>query len=183
MKGKTLVGLVVGAIVAVAGYMVYQMISSKSLSPLQTVAYTYNGLDVKVVYCSPSKRGRLIFGDSLAGALVPHGRYWRLGANDATEITFSKDVKIDGKDLKAGSYRMYAVTGASSWQIVFNNELGKWGYDEPNHELDVLKVDIPVSKSETQVEQFKISFSNDATNLNMNLDWDQAHIRVPITVQ
>jgi hypothetical protein len=183
MKAKILVGLLVAAVLVVGGYIAYQLISSRSLSPLQTVTHNYNGLDIKVVYCSPSKRGRLIFGDSLAGALVPHGKYWRLGANDATEITFSKDVKIDGKDLKAGSYRLYAVTGASSWQIAFNSELGKWGYNEPNHDLDVLKVEIPVDKAPTQVEKFTISFSNDSAGVNMNLDWDNAHLRVPISLQ
>lgn len=179
---KILVGSLI-AVFAIGGYIAYRVISSKSLSPLQSVSYNYNGLDIKVVYCSPSKRSRLIFGDSLAGALVPNGKYWRLGANDATEITFSKDVRIDGKSLKAGSYRMYAVPNELSWQIAFNSELGKWGYDEPNHDLDVLKVELPVNKLQTQVEQFTIAFSQDAANLNMNLDWDQTHVRVPIAVE
>jgi hypothetical protein len=181
MNKKMLVSIVLIAIVAVAGYMIYQMISSRSLSPLQKVSYNYNGLDLKVVYCSPSKRGRVIFGDAQAGALIPYGTYWRLGANSATEITLSKDVKIGDKDLKAGSYRMYAIPGQASWQIAFNSELGKWGFDEPNHDLDVLKVDAPASKSDMPVEQFKISFSNDSVNLSMNLDWENTHVSVPIT--
>jgi hypothetical protein len=179
---KVVVGSLV-AVLVIGGYIVYRVLSSRSLSPLQTVTYAYNGLDLKVIYCSPSKRGRLIFGDSLAGALVPNNKYWRLGANDATEITFSKDVKIDGKDLKAGSYRMYTVPNESSWLIAFNSELGKWGFDEPNHDLDVLKVEVPVEKSQASSEQFRISFDKDSVGLLLNLDWDRIHIHVPVAVQ
>jgi len=179
---KILVGSLV-VVLVVGGYIVYRVLSSRSLSPLQTVTYNYNGLDIRVVYCSPSKRGRLIFGDSLTGALVPNGKYWRLGANDATEITFSKDVLVDGKDLKAGSYRLYAVPNASSWQIGFNSELGKYGYDEPNHDLDVLKVEVPVEKSPTSSEVFTINFTNDTAGMQMNFVWDQTHVRVPIALK
>jgi hypothetical protein len=125
----------------------------------------------------------LIFGDSLAGALVPNGKYWRLGANDATEITFSKDVKIADKELKAGSYRLYAIPAESTWKIAFNSELGKWGYDEPNHDLDVLSVEVPTSKSAASSEQFVINFSQNPAGLTMNLDWDQTHVQVPIAIK
>jgi hypothetical protein len=178
---KILIGSLI-AVFAIGSYIAYRVISSKSLSPLQSVTYNYNGLNIKVNYCSPSKRGRLIFGDSLAGALVPNGKYWRLGANDATEITFNKDVKVDGKELKAGTYRLYAIPDKSTWLVAFNTELGKWGYDEPDHELDVLKVEIPVNKTQLQTEQFKISFSNDFTTLHMNFEWDNTRIQVPINL-
>jgi hypothetical protein len=167
----------------IGGYIVYRVLDSKQLSPKKTTTYSYNGLDLKVVYCSPSKRGRLIFGDSAAKALVPYGKYWRLGANEATEITLSKDVSISAKPLKAGSYRLYAVPKESTWEVSFNSELGKWGYDEPDHSQDVLKVEVPAEKVPSETEQFTITFSADSVGVNINFDWDKTHVRVPIVVK
>ena len=170
------------AILLIGGYITYRVLDSRHLSPKKTITYSNNGLDLKVVYCSPSKRGRLIFGDSSAKALVPYGKFWRLGANEATEITLSKDVSINGKSLKAGSYRVYAVPKELAWEVSFNSELGKWGYNEPDYSKDVLKVEVPVEKALSEMEQFTISFNNDAAGVNMNFDWDKTHVRVPMTV-
>lgn len=179
MNKKTF-SITIGIIILViGGYMTYRYFTSKTLSPFQSVAHSYNGLDLKVDYCRPSKRGRVIFGDS-TDALVPFGKYWRLGANEATEITFSKDVTIAGKPLKAGTYRMYAVPNVSSWEISFNNELGKWGAGEPNYSMDVLKVEVPVEKASAVTETFTITFVSDPSGVNMNLDWDSTHVRVAI---
>lgn len=178
---KFLIGIMVVTL-GIGGYIVYRVVGSRPLSPPKTISYSYKGLDLKVVYCSPSKRGRLIFGDSSAAALVPYGKYWRLGANEATEITFSKDISIDGKPLKAGSYRMYAVPKELSWEISFNSELGKWGYNEPDYSKDVLKINVPTEKATQELEQFTISFSSDSTSLSMKIDWDKTHLRIPITV-
>src|SRR5438045_2445608 len=125
MKKKILIGLGVVVVIVAAG-LGYIALTTKSHSPAETKAFSYNGADVKVIYCRPYKKGRVIFGD--ASALQPYGKYWRLGANEATEITFSKNVNFAGKPIEAGTYRMYAVPGPASWQVSLNSELGKWGY-------------------------------------------------------
>jgi hypothetical protein len=181
MNTKTLVAIVGAVIIVIGGYIAYRVLSSRPLSPKQTTTYSYHGLDLKVIYCRPFKRGRLIFGDSTSKALVPYGKYWRLGANESTEITFSKDVKVNGQDLKSGSYRLYAVPGETSWKISFNSELATWGYNEPNHDLDVLSVEITADRS-VGTEEFTISFAGDAAGVNMNIDWDKTHLRVPISI-
>ena len=84
--------------------------------------------------------------------------------------------------MKAGSYRMYAVPKELSWEISFNSELGKWGFNEPDYSKDVLKINVPVEKVSKETEQFTVSFSSDPTSLSMNIDWDKTHLRVPITV-
>ena len=183
MNRKIFIGTISVVIFAVIGYVAFRVLTSRQLSPSKTITFRNNGLDLKLVYCRPFKKGRLIFGEAKDSALVPYGKYWRLGANEATEITFSKDVNFAGKPLKAGSYRMYAVPGVSSWGISFNSELGKWGYDEPNYSLDVLKVDVPVETVPSETEQFTIKFSSDAVIVNMDLVWDKTHLRVPIAVQ
>lgn len=131
---------------------------------MQNTNFSDEGLDINVVYSKPSKNGRLIFGEgkprmwlpkgkfwttglrlltglpATSGALVPYGEYWRLGANDATEISFSKNINFAGRPVHAGRYRMYAVPNANTWQVSLNSELGKFGYEEPNYALDVLLI-------------------------------------------
>lgn len=179
---KIIIGSLV-AILVIAAYIIFRVVRSRPLSPAETVSYHYKGLDIKLVYCRPFKKGRLIFGEAKDGALVPNDKYWRLGANEATEITLSKDVTFGGKPLKAGSYRMYAVPNELSWGISLNSELGKWGFNEPDYDQDVLKLEVPVEKSQVETEQFTIAFSTDATGVNMDLAWDKRHLRVPIQVQ
>ena len=116
MKKKIYVGLAVLGVLLV-GFFLYASLVVAKRSPIKTATYNDKGLDIKVVYCQPYKKGRLIFGEEKDGALQPYGKYWRLGANAATEITFSKNVNFAGKPVNAGSYRMYAVPGASSFQV------------------------------------------------------------------
>lgn len=151
-------------------------------SPRKESAFNNNGLDIKVSFGQPSKKGRLIFGEKADKALQPYGKYWRLGANAATEITFSKDVVFAGKPVKAGSYRMYAVPGPTSFQVSLNSELGVFlGVQEPDYKLDVLKVDVATSANPAEVEKFVIEFSADGTTTNMDFMWDKVVVRVPIT--
>lgn len=162
-------------------YFLYGLLTTRSHSPSETKAISHQGLDVHVVYGRPYKKDRLIFGDEKDGALVPYDKYWRLGANEATEITFNKNVHFADKTVQAGSYRMYAVPKAETWQISLNSELGKFGYFEPNYALDVAKVEVPVNKESEVVEQFSISFEPaDSAGVIMRMVWDQTAVYVPI---
>jgi len=183
MTKKSLAISAIIAIAAVGLAILYLKLTSRPLSPPGTAIYAYRRVNITVDYFRPSKRGRLIFGEEEDGALQPNGKYWRLGANDATEISFSKDVMFAGKPVSAGRYRMYANLGATSWLIALNSELGVWGGNEPNHDLDVLKVEVPVEWVPSITEQFTISFDEDSSGVNMHLRWDQAHVIVPIAVQ
>jgi hypothetical protein len=153
-------------------------------SPPTTTSFSAKGLDITVNYSQPSKKGRVIFGDEASGALQPFGVYWRLGANAATEITFSKDVDFAGKAVPAGTYRMYAVPGAASFEVSLNSELGVYlGVAEPDYSMDVVKVDVPVSTSPAEVEVFTISFEESGSEIRMNIAWDNTLVAVPISVQ
>lgn len=153
-------------------------------SPPATATFSDQGLDITVNYYQPSKKGRVIFGEESEGALQPYGKYWRLGANSPTEITFSKDVNFAGQPVSAGTYRMYAVPGPTSFQISLNSEIGSFsGAGEPDYSKDVLKVDLPVSIDQKVTEVFTISFMKDESGINMDLVWDQTLVRVPITIQ
>lgn len=165
------------------GFFLYGIMTTRSHSPNETKAFSHQGLNVKVVYSRPFKKGRLIFGEEKDNALVPHGKYWRLGANEATEITFSKEVNFAGKPVPAGRYRMYAVPQAETWEVSLNSELGKFGYFEPNYALDVVKVKVPVATAPTETEQLTIDFDPDSTGINMNVLWDKTLVRIPIAIE
>lgn len=181
MKRKIFIGLGVLLIILVAGGLYVVLVGNKR-SPSQTTAFSHQGMDVRVVYCRPYKKGRVIFGEKKDGALQPYGEYWRLGANAATEISFNKNVNFGGKAINAGTYRMYAVPGPTIWQVALNSGLGSWGYSEPDHALDVLKVDV-ASETVPETEQFVIDFSSDSTTMLMDFVWDKTRVRVPITAQ
>lgn len=165
----------------VISYVGYVMLTTTTHSPYAEAKTSFNGTDLSVTYCRPYKNERLIFGDESDGALQPFGQYWRLGANEATQITFSTDVSFAGNPVKAGTYRMYAVPGNSIWEVSLNSELGKWGAYEPNYDLDVLKVKIAPDYFENPVEQFTIDFEPDSTGVLMNFVWDQTKVSIPIT--
>lgn len=180
MKKKILI--VAGILFALLlGFFIYGILTTRSHSPLDTAEISTDNLNVSVTYCRPYKKGRLIFGEENNDALVPFGKYWRLGANDATEITISSDINFAGKPLKAGSYRMYAVPGANNWEVSLNSETGEFGYFEPNYDLDVLKVQVPVQTMQDEVEQFTINLSSDSTAVTMDFVWDKTKVSVPIT--
>ena len=182
MVKKILIGIGVVFILFVL-WSLYGLFIAKPASPPDTAEGTFGDLTLKVNYSRPYKKGRLIFGEESAGALQPFGQYWRLGANQATEITFNKDVNFAGEPVSAGSYRMYAVPGANTWEVSLNSELGVFfGVSEPDYSLDVLKVKVP-SQTGPETEQFTISFQQDSTAVNMNFNWDTTLITIPITVQ
>jgi len=182
MKKKILIGLGL-VFVAILGYFGYAFMFPKS--PPTSNSFSANGLDIKVSYSQPSKRGRLIFGEEKDGALQPYGKYWRLGANAATEITFSKNITFAGQPVNAGSYRMYAIPGPQSFKVVLNSELGVTlsAASEPNHSLDLLTVDVPVTPQSNETEKFTINFSNDSTGVKMDFVWDKTLFTVPIGIQ
>jgi len=173
--------ILIGVAVFIIGFVLYATLIVAKKSPFEKVDYSYENLDVSVEYCRPYKKGRVIFGDESEGALQPNGVYWRLGANAATEITFSSNVNFAGSAVDAGTYRMYAIPGAESFEISLNSGLGSYfAVAEPDYALDILKVKVPTNVSSSEVEQFTISFDSDSTGMQMNLAWDRMLLNIPI---
>lgn len=180
MKKNIFLGIA-AIIIIFVGWSVYGLLFADPVSPKDTVEGSFDGLDIKVDYSRPYKKGRLIFGEESEGALQPYGKYWRLGANAATEITFSKNVNFGGTPVNAGTYRMYAVPGATEFEVSLNSELGVFfGVGEPDYDLDVAKVKVPVQQV-PETEQFTISFASDSTGTKLNFVWDTTLFAVPIT--
>jgi Protein of unknown function (DUF2911) len=129
--------------------------------------------DITITYGRPYKKGREIF-----GKLEPYGKVYRCGADEATQITFAKDVTFGGKPVKAGTYTFCAIPNATSWTVILNSKLGQWGafdYDKYKAQ-DVLHVDVPVKTLSTPMEQLTMT----ANGGKVTLAWDTVQIEVPV---
>jgi hypothetical protein len=182
MLKKILIGVIVLLVVVGAGYM-YLNYRNRTLSPPGSASLTNDGLTVSVTYSRPSVRGRVVFGTEDQKPLQAYGKYWRLGANESTEISFSKDVLFNNEPVKAGTYRIYAIPGPDKFELGLNTELGKWGYSEPDYSKDVLKTSVNVEKLSTPVEQFTITLGKSGESINAVFDWSDVRLTVPIKPQ
>lgn len=174
----TIVGVI--AVVVIVGYW-YGKNQTKKHSPAAVASYAQNGLNIQIDYCQPSKKGRLVFGPESEGPLQSFGKYWRTGANEATTFETSTDLKFGDQTLVAGKYSLYTFPGEENWVIGINSDIGQWGYAEPDYSNDVLRVEIPVEKSQAVIEQFEMVFVESGDALNLILQWDQTKVAVPIS--
>jgi hypothetical protein len=182
MAKKILIGIVV-VIVALAAAFLYLNYRNRTLSPPGSVSLTEGDLSLSITYSRPSVRGRLVFGTQEQKALQPYGEYWRLGANEATEITISKDAAFNGEPVKAGTYRIYAIPGPETFDIILNSELGEWGAFEPDPAKDVLKTKVPVEKGRAPVEQYTIRMEPASNGIDVIFEWSDVQFTVPVTNQ
>lgn len=134
-------------------------------------------LAVRIIYSRPLKQGRKIFGD-----LVEYGKLWRLGANEATEIEFYKDVKINGKKILKGRYTLYTIVNESSWTLILNKDTDIWGAFKYDIKKDVLRMDVPVEKSEEVVEALSMIFEKSTNTINLIIAWEQVRVSLPISL-
>lgn len=147
---------------------------TKSHSPFEKVELKKSDFVVNVGYCRPKTKGRKIFGE-----LIPYGTVWRTGANEATEINFSKSVEFGGKKVKAGAYSLWTIPGKEEWILILNKETGQWGtnYDEAK---DYIRIKVKPIENETLVEQLTFSFSTNNENTFMVIQWEKVRIEIPI---
>lgn len=133
---------------------------------------------IKVLYCRPNKKGRDVF-----GGLEPYGKDWRLGANEATEVTFFSPVEIGGEYIAAGTYTMFAQIYPSNWIIKISTERFIAGTTNRDITKDVVAVSIPTSTVPKVREEFTIGFQKvDEGNCNMVFEWDRTRASLPINL-
>lgn len=130
---------------------------------------------VKVTYCRPHLRDRELFTE-----LAPYGEVWRTGANEATEITFTKDVRVAGNKLKAGTYTIFTIPEKDKWTVIFNSELGQWGAYSYDPEKNVLEIEAEVGKLEETYEPFTIEFQLNDNVADMVFMWGNTKASFPI---
>ena len=131
-------------------------------------------LIMRVIYSRPQLNGRRVFGE-----LQEFGKVWRLGANEATEIEFFKEVKINGKRIKKGRYTLYAIPFPDKWTLIINKEADIWGSFKYDSSKDVLRVDLSISKYQT-TEAMTIVFDKTTRGADMDMFWDDVKVSLPI---
>lgn len=142
----------------------------KRASPRETV----DSENVSVTYGRPYKKGRVVFGQ-----LEKFGSVWRVGADEATEVTFKKDGTFGGQPIKAGTYTMFAIIQENEWEIILNSELKQWGaYGyEKIKDKNVLSSKVATQKTSGVVEQLTIELSGNS----MIISWDDTMVSVPFS--
>jgi len=154
---------------------------TKSFSPEEVVTFLDGELKINVFYNRPYKKGREIF-----GSLVPYGKVWRTGANEATVFETNKTITLEGKKLAPGKYSFWTIPDSTSWQIIFNAQHGQWGVNskgEANRDttLDVLSISAQAIVQENEFEQFTIQFEKMGEEAEMVLMWDKTVVAIPFS--
>lgn len=167
--------------IGIAGVFAFQWMkrNTKKHSPEETYTYYAGDFNLSVTYCRPYKKGRAIFGE-----LVPFGKVWRTGANEATVLKVNEDISFGGKPVKAGSYTLWSTPGAEQWEVYLNSGMYSWGVDfdgnaQRDPQKDVAVAKVPVTLLPETVEQFTITVNDEGTDLI--LQWDDVLIAVPFT--
>lgn len=146
------------------------------ISPKASVSQTVGFTDVTISYSRPGVKGRKIW-----GGLVPYDKVWRAGANEATKITFSTDVNIEGKNLPAGSYGFFAIPGRNEWTLIFNKVADQWGAFEYNEAEDALRITVKPEKANF-TEWLRYGFTRTSDNTaTVNLIWE--NLKVPFKLE
>lgn len=126
---------------------------------------------VRITYSRPQLKGRPL--DSLARL----DKKWRTGADEATEVTFYRDVTFGGKSVKAGTYTMYTIPGKQEWTIALSKQLNVWGAYFHKDENDVVRVQAPVKKSKDSIEAFSIMIDDEMT---IHMGWGNVIVSVDV---
>ena len=161
------------------GYLGVAQMQTPAPSPSSSITQMVGLTEVQVAYSRPSMKGRTVFGN-----LVPYGTVWRTGANANTTVSFSDNVTVGGKELKAGTYAVFTKPGADSWEVYFYSDTSNWGTPAKWDEAKVAaKVNVPVVSLSRKVETFTVSV-DDLTNngATLGMSWEQSYVGVPFGV-
>lgn len=142
--------------------------TEKRASPAKISEATVNDAKITVNYGSPYTKGRDIF-----GALVPYGKVWRTGANEATTLTITETGIINGTKLKAGTYSLFTIPGEKEWTIIINSHSEQWGAYNYDEKKDVMRFTTPRQELKNSVEGFTI---NVLENGSIEIMWDTTKV-------
>lgn len=147
------------------------LLEQEKPSPARTTDGKVGDANIKIAYSSPAVKGRQVW-----GGLVPYDKVWRAGANEATIFETDKDIKVEGKELKAGKYSLFAIPTKGEWTMIFNRQTGQWGtqYDEAQDEI---RVKVTPRKSDKMNERL----SYEVKDNKVIMYWDQMQIPMSIS--
>lgn len=148
-------------------------------SPMDAAAFPsdYRVSDklVKITYGRPQLNGRQI------SELAPNDKVWRTGANEACEITFFVDMKLDSSNINAGTYTFYTIPGDKEWTAIINKDVNVWGSYFYNETKDVARLTVPVTESDDALDAFSMVFSEASNGVTLHIGWGNMRLAVPFT--
>jgi hypothetical protein len=147
------------------------------VSPNAAVSQTIGYTNISIVYCRPSVKEREIW-----GTLVPYGKVWRTGANEATTIQFTTDVIIEGDKVPAGRYSFFTIPEESEWTIILNKIDNQWGAFNYKETEDLLRFKVKSGKG-SFTEHLQFSFANITdSSADLFLNWEKIQISFRIGI-
>jgi hypothetical protein len=151
---------------------------AKPTSPAETASVELKSGSITVKYAAPSMRGRKVMGE-----LVPYGKVWRTGANEATTFATNTALKIGGTTVPAGTYTLFTLPSANQWLLIINKQTGQWGL-EYHQEQDLARIPMKSAKLASPQEQMSISFENTSGNsTELHVKWENTDESVTIAAQ
>lgn len=155
----------------------YAQLNLPEVSPAATVEQTIGITEVKVVYHRPEVKGRTIWGQ-----LVPYNEPWRAGANENTLVSFSSDVKVGGKPLKAGTYGLHMIPTQKEWTVAFSTMTTAWGSFTYDEKEDAARITVAPRTEASSEERLSYGF-DDVTDSKaiLVLRWEK--LAVPIAIE
>lgn len=149
--------------------------SKRPSPPAKAECKLTGGKSVRIDYSSPRVNGRKIYGE-----LVPFGKVWRAGANEATTLVTDTDLSVGGTTVPAGSYTIFTVPNADKWSLVISKKTGEWGTAYPGPDQDLARIDMTASKLPGAVENFTIAFDQSGSACTLRMDWENTRASVDI---
>ncbi|WP_147201785.1 DUF2911 domain-containing protein [Segetibacter aerophilus] len=177
MKLKLFPCLLLTAFLLTAGFLSSNAQGGARQSPKMTATGKIGEANITITYSSPAVKGRNIW-----GGLVPYGKVWRAGANEATIFETDKDVMVEGKKLAAGKYSLYALPGEKEWQFIFNSQTGQWGIERSGETTRKADKDVLVVNVKPQVtSSMEESLLYQVNGKGIVLKWEK--LEVPVSIK
>jgi len=164
--------------IALVAFAAQSQIQTPQPSPGAEIEQVIGLTEVEVEYSRPAMRGRTIFGD-----LVPYGKVWRTGANKRTSFSTSTDITVQGKQLKEGTYALFTIPNADSWEVIFYTDAeGNGAPRELDESKVALRVEAKPENTGYDMENFTIAFADlaDGSTGTMYLMWEKTRVGLKI---
>jgi hypothetical protein len=173
-RAKVFVLIIIGLMMA--NIVRAQDDKSKRPSPPATATGKIGDASITIDYSSPSVKGRKIF-----GGILPYGKLWRAGANEATIFQTNKDIKVEGKTLPVGKYSFFATPGEKKWTIFFNSETGQWGDKKGGAaNMDSTKIVLTFSVKVKKLKGLKEKMEYSVSSKGVSLRWEYSDVFIKV---
>lgn len=168
-------------LLAVAAYILLpgeaQQLTTPQPSPTANIKQNFALSSIEISYSRPGVKGRKVFGE-----LVPYGKVWRTGANNATTITFGEEVTIGGKKVAAGKYGLLTIPGESEWTFIISKQTNVTSPADYKQDQDVVRVNAQPASLPFSIETMMINIDNIKSNsCDIGLAWDNVYVSFPVT--